>query len=46
MRLFSNPKLYHFNYDLKKKWFVGFSFQGKQFQFRGKINLFKTKKES
>lgn len=48
---FTKPKVYHFDYDLKKNWFVGFeltnlsSKEKIRKQFRGGINYYKTKPE-
>ena len=48
---FTQPSLYHYNYNLKKKWFVAFRYYDegtettKQFQFRGDINKFSKKKD-
>lgn len=47
---YSSPILYHYNYDLSKKWLVGFSYTSsegasKRFQFRGDINKFSSKKD-
>jgi integrase len=49
--MYSKPKLYHFKYNLNKKWFVGFRYYDnelnayKQYQLRGDINKFSTKAE-
>ncbi len=51
MEKFTKPKLYSYNFDLKKVWFVAFRFHDnetgivKQFQYRGDINKFSSKKE-
>lgn len=47
---YSTPVLVHRDFDLSKKWYVGFTFYDpegarKRFQFRGDINKFKTKKD-
>lgn len=51
MDKYTKPKLYSYDFDLKKVWFVAFRYRDndigivKQFQYRGDINKFKTKKE-
>lgn len=48
---FTEPKIYPENHDLAKAWFVAFRFSDrstgktKQFQFRGDINKFSSKKD-
>lgn len=48
---FSKPKVHHFNYNLKKNWFVGFSITNQSSgitlykQFRGGINYYKNVKD-
>jgi hypothetical protein len=42
---YTQPKIYHYNYDIKKAWMVAFRYEGKQYQIRGDINRFKTKKQ-
>ncbi|MBW6491972.1 MAG: site-specific integrase [Lentimicrobium sp.] len=48
---FSRPKLFHYDYNVKKRWFVAFRYVDeetdtiKQFQFRGEINKQLKKKD-
>ena len=48
---YTKPALYHYDYDLSKKWFVAFRYfdqsteTWKQFQFRGDINKYSKKKD-